>query len=125
MRFRKLLVAAAFSAASIAGFAATPAGAGEYNGVCESGEFCLWYNPNFSNGIFDMYYSDSNLHDNRFIGNSGQIVGNNSASAWNNDSLRWYVCDGTGYTGCTGWYDPGDSNSQMTNWRNIISSVHY
>jgi hypothetical protein len=105
--------------------AATPSVAAAGNGVCESGEFCLWYNPNYANGIWDMYASDSNLHDNRFIGNSSQVVGNNSASAKNRDSYRWYVCDGTGYTTCTGWYDPGDVNPQMSSWRNKISSAYW
>ncbi|MGW9130409.1 peptidase inhibitor family I36 protein [Streptomyces sp. NPDC055681] len=124
MKLAKFFAAAAVAGMSIAGLAA-PASATEHNGVCETGEFCLWYNPNYANGIWDMYYADLNLNDNYFIGNSSQRVGNNSASAKNRDSLRWYVYFGTNKTGTSGWYDSGEVNSQMTNFRNQIESASY
>jgi hypothetical protein len=123
MVLKRVMVAAAAVGAAVFGLA-VPANATEHNGDCESGEFCLYYSPYYAGGTFDMYYSDGNLNDNYFVGTSLR-VGNNSASAWNNDGVRWYVYTGTGYTGSSGWYDPGDYNPQMTSFRNQIESARY
>ncbi len=73
---------------------ATPAQADARNGVCEDGEFCLYYNSNHDGSLVDF---TGNVQDYgtgsgcvKFISSGsgrGQCVKNNAASAWNRKSV--------------------------------------
>ncbi|MEV4662512.1 peptidase inhibitor family I36 protein [Micromonospora echinofusca] len=52
--------------------------AGNMNGVCESGEFCVWFYAGYSGAIADMAYNEPNY--------SGKTFYNSSTSR--NDNVR-------------------------------------
>ena len=92
----KKLLCAAFGAALLSVFAiAAPAQAATArNGVCEDGEFCLYFNSNNQGSLIDFSGSTKDYGTgsgcDKFIssGNGrGQCVKNNAASAWNRKSV--------------------------------------
>jgi hypothetical protein len=125
MSIRKILVMAA-SAAAVVGVVATaaPAGAVEGNGVVEPGELGLYYLSNLRPPLYDMYYSDPNLHDEYFVG-TNITVGDNTESAWNNDTYYWSLYTGINYTGSCGYISPGVSGNLAGTWNNGVSSARY
>lgn len=78
-------------AVSGVGIAATPAQAASRDGVCDSGEFCYYYNSDFAGSISDHGSSladygatQPTCYEFKSAGNGqGQCVKNNAASAWN------------------------------------------
>lgn len=92
---KKLAFAGLGVAVLSASFMVTPsASAAEArNGVCESGEFCLYYNSDHGGSMIDLAFGDKNYG----AGDSctafktagagqGQCVKNNTASVWNRES---------------------------------------
>lgn len=79
------------------------------NGVCEVGEFCLYYNSNQSGSMVDLGGSDANYGSDpanctKFItgtaaGGRGLCVKNNAASAWNRRGVIVTVFYKSGYAG--------------------------
>ncbi|MFC7404837.1 peptidase inhibitor family I36 protein [Georgenia alba] len=111
-RTRRLATPAAVLAALfgmvLAVFAAVPAQAAEArNGVCERGEFCLYYNSNqrgsvsdFNTSIDDYGDSQPTCYEFRGPGNGrGNCVKNDSASAWNRMNRDVTVFYNSGYGG--------------------------
>lgn len=77
------------------------------NGVCESGEFCYYFNSNNAGSVSDFNTSISNLGDHQpscyeFRGKGlgkGLCVKNNAASVWNRTSKTVTVFYNSGYGG--------------------------
>jgi len=58
------------------------------DGVCQSGEFCLYYNSNHSGSFSDFVLGVKDFSTVRFVADGagkGQLVKNNAASACNKD----------------------------------------
>lgn len=88
---------------------ATTAQAAGRDGVCEAGEFCLYYNSNqagsvsdFRASISDYGSSQPSCYDFKGSGNGkGVCVKNNAASVWNRTSSPVTVYYNSGYKGAT------------------------
>ncbi len=84
-----------------------PAQAASRDGVCESGEFCYYYNSNQQGSVSDFTGSLNNYGTNRdtwyvFKGpgsGHGQPVWNNAASVWNRTSVPVTVYYNSNYRG--------------------------
>lgn len=90
----KKVVFAALGAVLLTGMAVQPAQAAARNGVCESGEVCLYFNSNHEGSLVDFAGSVKSYGTGtdcvKFIssGNGrGQCVKNNAASVWNRMSV--------------------------------------
>ncbi|WP_246017382.1 peptidase inhibitor family I36 protein [Micromonospora pisi] len=91
-------------------FGAVPAyAATARNGVCETGEFCLYYNSNHQGSVSDFATSISDYGDSqptcyefKSAGNGqGLCVKNNAAAAWNRTSQSVTVFYNSGYAGAS------------------------
>lgn len=79
------------------------------NGVCESGEFCYYYNSNYAGSVSDFNSSISNLGDSQpscydfKSAGAGQsiCVKNHAASVWNRTSGPVTVYYNSGYSGAS------------------------
>ncbi|MCT2587021.1 peptidase inhibitor family I36 protein [Actinophytocola gossypii] len=95
MRIRsRVAVAAPLLAVAVSGLATGTAtadvrAASNYDGVCQDGELCLYYNTNRDGSSYaDFYYGVMDFATSRFIApgrGEGQPVKNNAASACNKD----------------------------------------
>jgi murein DD-endopeptidase MepM/ murein hydrolase activator NlpD len=113
-----LVVAAVIGAATVIAGAAPAQAATARNGVCESGEFCLYYNSDTSGSLSDFagsisdYGSSSGCY--KFVSagaGQGQCVKNNAASAWNRTGRYVTVFYNSGYSGPIDNFSPGaDAN---------------
>ena len=93
MRFRTLMTAGGLAAALATSLltAAGPASAAGRDGVCNSGEFCYYYNSDnagsisdFTGSISDYGTTQPGCYDFKGSGNGkGQCIKNNAASVWN------------------------------------------
>jgi hypothetical protein len=126
MRLRRTLAVLAASGAVIAGsvLVNSPAGATGKNGVCESGELCLYYLQNFNPPVFDLFVSDPDFSNDVFPG-THISADNNTESAWNHDVFRWHVFTGANYSGAHGCIPPGASGNFNSTFRNAVSSAYY
>jgi murein DD-endopeptidase MepM/ murein hydrolase activator NlpD len=87
------------------------------NGVCESGEFCLYYNSDtegsvsdFSGSVSDYGASQPSCYEFKGSGaGKGQCVKNNAASAWNRTGRYVTVFYNSGYSGPIDNFSPGSS----------------
>lgn len=85
----------------------SPALAASRNGVCEAGEFCLYYNSNFLGSVSDFTTSITDYGATQpscyeFKGTGagqGQCVKNNAASAWNRTGTTVTVFFNSNYGG--------------------------
>ncbi|MFC6703952.1 peptidase inhibitor family I36 protein [Flexivirga alba] len=102
-----ILAGAVVAAGSGALFAAPAHAATARNGVCESGEFCLYYNSgeagsvsDFSTSISDYGATQPSCYDFKGAGaGKGLCVKNHAASVWNRTSKTVYVYYNSGYAG--------------------------
>lgn len=109
--------------------AASPASASTpYNGVCEVGEFCLYYNSGaYGYGsVEDSDYSDSALEDNYFRGAGrgyGQVVSNNAAAFWNRTPGHVYVYTRVNFYGTEGSIPAGTPRKDFSlGYKNNVES---
>ena len=110
---------------------ASPTAKWELDGYCDAygnyGELCLYY-TGFSSSLADFYYSDGNLGDNRFVSpgaGQGQVVANNSESAWNRDLVYgWTVYTGAHRTGTPGYIAPGEWGRFTSTFINNVESIY-
>ncbi|NUT32799.1 MAG: peptidoglycan DD-metalloendopeptidase family protein [Hamadaea sp.] len=108
------------------GLNATPAQAATaYNGVCESGEFCLYYNSDNQGSLVDFTGSVSNYGADagciKFVSSgsgSGQCVKNNAASAWNRTSVVVTVFYKSGYAGAIDNFTSGSAANLRAELKN-------
>lgn len=106
-RFLRLAALSAAVSLSVTIITAPPAEAATgYNGVCESGEFCLYYNSDNQGSLVDFSGSISTYGTGtdciKFISSGSgrsQCVKNNAASAWNRKSVVVTVFFKSGYAG--------------------------
>ncbi|WP_323100307.1 peptidase inhibitor family I36 protein [Intrasporangium sp. YIM S08009] len=125
----KKTIAATALAAALAAALVTPAPAAQAatarNGVCESGEFCLYYNSGNGGSLVDLANSQSDYGTGAgcitFVsaGNGqGQCVKNNAASVWNREASVATVFYRSGFSGAIDSIDPGvkaDLRSELKN----------
>ena len=111
LMFATLTVVATLAASTLV---ASPAQAAAYNGVCEAGEFCLYYNSGNQGSLRDFggsistYGEGSGCH--KFISagaGQGQCVKNNAASAWNREGAYVTVFYKSGYAGAIDNFSAG------------------
>ncbi|WP_205324922.1 peptidase inhibitor family I36 protein [Glycomyces sp. YM15] len=109
------LVAAALMGAMTGLTAMAPAQAATArNGICESGEFCLYYNSDNQGSVSDFsgsisnYGTGSSCYEYKGPGaGQGQCVKNNAASAWNRTGKYVTVFYNSGYSGPIDNFSPG------------------
>ncbi|MBC9820048.1 peptidoglycan DD-metalloendopeptidase family protein [Terrabacter sp. MAHUQ-38] len=84
------------------------------NGVCETGEFCLYYNSDNQGSLVDLANSQSDYGTGAgcvaFVSagsGSGQCVKNNAASVWNREGAVATVFYRSGWSGAIDSIEPG------------------
>ncbi|WP_201847364.1 peptidase inhibitor family I36 protein [Myceligenerans indicum] len=118
MRRASALLAVVSLVASILGIAvgvAGPASAAARDGVCDSGEFCYYYNSNnagsvsdFTASVSDYGTSQPSCYDFKGSGSGqGDCIKNNAASVWNRSGETVRVYFNTGYGGTYQNIGPG------------------
>jgi len=124
------LVSALLVVCGLMATTASSASAASYNGACESGEFCMGLYYNLSGGLYDNSGSDpdNNLHNDHFVRNWAQLVGNNTWSIQNRGSTHEIlVYDGAGRTGAVACLkrSRGLLNLDGSWWKDRISSYKW
>ncbi len=114
---KKLALAGLGVALMTASFIAAPQAqaADARNGVCESGEFCLYYNSDHGGSMVDLaggdknYGADSSTCTKFITGGSGQgqCVKNNTASVWNREDSVVTVFYKSDWAGAVDSVNPG------------------
>jgi hypothetical protein len=108
------------SVALVMALAGTATAATARNGVCEPGEFCLYWGSGLTGSLSDFNGSISNYGDSQptcydYKGpgtGKGQCVKNNARSAWNRTTAnRVTVYFNSGHTGISDTYLPGESGN--------------
>ncbi len=107
--FRKVLTVATgvFALATPALVLASPAAAAGRDGVCNSGEFCYYYNSgeagsvsDFTGSLGDYGTTEPSCYDFKGAGaGKGQCIKNNAASVWNRTSKTVRVFYNSNYAG--------------------------
>lgn len=100
------------------------------NGVCESGEFCLYYNSNeagsvsdFSTSISDYGATQPSCYDFKGPGNGkGLCVKNNAASVWNRTGKTVTVYYNSGYAGASQKFASGAKGNLNSTLKNNNAS---
>jgi hypothetical protein len=115
--FKKLAYAGAAGALVGAALVAVPstAQAAARDGVCQSGEFCLYFNSNqagsvsdFGGSISDYGDSQPDCYEFKGAGNGkGLCVKNNAASVWNRTGGQVTVFYNSGYAGDSQTFNAG------------------
>ncbi|GAA1858661.1 peptidase inhibitor family I36 protein [Actinomadura bangladeshensis] len=101
------LATAAVAVGGTAAALAAPASAAARNGVCESGEFCYYYNSNnagsvsdFTGSVADYGTTQPSCYDFKGAGNGkGLCIKNEAASVWNRSSKTVRVYYNSNYGG--------------------------
>lgn len=126
---RRALAAFAFTMVGLFGLVASPVpahAATARNGVCDSGEFCFYYNSNHAGAISDFSsslgsYGTSQPSCYEFKGGgsgSGACMINNAASYWNRSSIPVVVYSGESYSGRQVAISPGGKANFSTSMKN-------
>ena len=102
------------------------------NGVCESGEFCYYYNSNNAGSISDHPASDlgnygtdpASCYEFRTSGRNGysQCIKNNAASVWNRTGKRVRVHYNSYYGGTYQTFQAGDKRNLNATLKNNNAS---
>jgi murein DD-endopeptidase MepM/ murein hydrolase activator NlpD len=123
---KKLGLAALAAALVSATFLVAPSAyAAARNGVCESGEFCLYYNSDNTGSVSDFAGSISNYSPStgcyKFVSSGaghGVCVKNNAASVWNRTAAVVTVFYKSGYAGAIDSIPSGASPNLNANLKN-------
>ena len=128
----KALTVAGTALAIAAPFVATasPAYAAARNGVCDSGEFCYYYNSNeagsvsdFTTSIADYGTTQPSCYDFKGAGNGkGVCVKNNAASVWNRTSKTVRVYFNSNYGGASQSFAAGAKGNLNATLKNNNAS---
>lgn len=107
---RRIAVLIGVVAAVIAGLVAlpTPAQAADRNGVCETGELCLWQNTGFRAGRYDAFYSVAYMKDRSYVAacSTGCSLNESVSSLANYDRVHWVrLFEHANYSGLYFWRD--------------------
>jgi Peptidase inhibitor family I36 len=134
MTIKRALVRAAIAVAGAAALAAVsspaPAAATARNGVCEVGEFCLYWGPNRTGSLSDFIGSIDNYGSTQptcyeFRGSgTGQFkcVKNNAESAWNRTTANTVtVYFNSNFGGPSDVFTPGQTKNLVNTFLNNAS----
>ena len=125
-----MLAATAVATTGLLGLQAEPSQAAARNGVCESGEFCYYYNSNLGGSVSDFTSSLDNYgtsqpscYDYKGTGNGkGLCIKNDAASVWNRTSQVVRVYYNSGYAGSYQDFQPGTSGNLNATIKNNNAS---
>ncbi|MGW2588893.1 hypothetical protein ACWCXC_01265 [Streptomyces sp. NPDC001515] len=101
------------------------------DGYVDEYELGLYYSPNQTGCVFDLYMAEQNFQGYTFkpysgtCSGQGQPVDNNTASYYNRDTATWWVYTGSWATGSEGSLPPGHIGNASTGFRNQISSAYH
>jgi hypothetical protein len=104
------------------------------NGLCEDGEFCLYYNSGLLGSVSDFNASVSNYgpsqpscYEFRTVNYDGygQCVWENAASVWNRSNRSVTLYSGTGYSGNWQIFLPGANTNVSPGMKNKNRSHHF
>ncbi|MFI7341795.1 peptidase inhibitor family I36 protein [Streptomyces sp. NPDC050085] len=130
MSARRIAIASIALVLSLMGAAGTANAATHDNGVCESGEMCLWYNSYYKGGVWDSYWSDAEYTSADVFHGTGGQINNNSASVRNRDATHNTIH--YQYYNWTGWAflvliagDPQDRLTLPSEYKNQFSSFQF
>ncbi|MFI7677358.1 peptidase inhibitor family I36 protein [Actinophytocola sp. NPDC049390] len=124
---RKKIALAGFGVALLAATIVSPpsAQAAARNGVCESGEVCLYYNSDNQGSLVDFTGSVKNYGTGadcvKFVGSGngrGQCVKNNAASVWNRKSVPVTVFYKSGWSGAIDSFVAGTKGNLRAGLKN-------
>ncbi len=109
---------------------ATTASAAARNGVCESGEFCYYFNSNnagsvsdFTGSLADYGTEQPSCYDFKGTGNGkGQCIKNEAASAWNRSGKTVRVYYNSNYGGAYQDFKPGTKGNLNATLKNQNAS---
>jgi murein DD-endopeptidase MepM/ murein hydrolase activator NlpD len=124
---------AAIALGGAAAALASPASAAARNGVCESGEFCYYYNSNNAGSVSDFTGSVANYgteqpscYDFKGAGNGkGQCIKNNAASVWNRSSKTVRVYYNSNYGGTYQDFKAGAKGNLNSSLKNQNASHQF
>lgn len=127
---------AAGAAAALGGtvlIPATAAAAAGRNGVCESGEFCYYYNSNnagsvsdFTGSVADYGTQQPSCYDFKGAGNGkGVCIKNNAASVWNRSSKTVRVYYNSNYGGTYQDFKAGAKGNLNSSLKNQNASHQF
>ncbi|MFC5181801.1 peptidase inhibitor family I36 protein [Actinomadura harenae] len=129
---RKAFAVLAVAGSMLTGIVAVsnPASAASRDGVCDSGEFCYYYNSNqagsisdFTGSISDYGTTQPTCYDFKGPGNGqGVCVKNNAASVWNRTGSTVRVYFNSGYGGDSQDFAPGASGNLNATLKNNNAS---
>jgi murein DD-endopeptidase MepM/ murein hydrolase activator NlpD len=109
-----LVAAAAALAGALVAHAPAAQAATAKNGICETGEFCLYYNSDNQGSLVDLANSQSDYGTGAdcvaFVSagsGNGQCVKNNAASVWNREGAVATVFYKSGWSGAIDSIEPG------------------
>jgi len=111
-------------AGGLAVAAAPSASAAGKDGICQTGELCLYYLTDFRRPVFDLFVSDGDFRNDRFPGTTIS-ANNNTESFWSRDTFTWDVYTGTFRTGARGIIPPGRSGNFSLTFKNTVSSAYF
>ena len=112
---------------------ATPAFAASRDGVCDTGEFCYYFNSgeagsisDFTGSISDYGTTQPSCYDFKGAGNGkGNCVKNNAASVWNRSSKTVRVYFNSGYAGAHQDFAPGAKGNLNATLKNQNASHQF
>ncbi|MEV4255951.1 peptidase inhibitor family I36 protein [Spirillospora sp. NPDC049652] len=129
---KKALAILAVAGSAFAGAAAVagPVSAAGRDGVCDSGEFCYYYNSDlagslsdFTGSISDYGTTQPSCYDFKSAGaGQGVCVKNNAASVWNRTGSTVRVYYNSGYGGASQDFAPGASGNLNATLKNNNAS---
>ncbi|MFJ5990879.1 peptidase inhibitor family I36 protein [Lentzea sp. NPDC092896] len=131
---KKTIFVALMGALVSASFGAGVANAAtDRNGVCESGEFCLYYNSDqagsvsdFAGSISDYGDSQPSCYEFKSAGNGqGVCVKNNAAAVWNRTSGNVTVYYNSGYAGANQTFASGAKGNLKAELKNENASHRF
>ena len=132
MTIRRSIAAASAALAITASVLAiaTPASAASRNGICDSGEFCYYYNRNqagsvsdFTASIDDYGTTQPTCYDFKGAGNGkGLCVKNNAASVWNRTNKNVRVYFNSNFAGAAQDFASGTKGNLNTTLKNNNAS---
>jgi hypothetical protein len=98
----------------------------ERNGFCDYGEFCLYFNQDYGDAVFDLYWEDSDFSGDVFPSHPWLGVDNNTRSFWNNDDYTWRVYSEANYRGYqVACINPGEYGNLSSYDYDLASSASY
>jgi murein DD-endopeptidase MepM/ murein hydrolase activator NlpD len=112
---------------------ATPASAAARDGICDSGEFCYYYNSDhagslsdFTGSLGDYGTEQPSCYDFKGAGaGKGLCIKNEAASAWNRSTKTVRVYYNSGYTGSYQDFAPGAKTNLNTTLKNQNASHEF